>query len=277
MSHPIIRVQLENSVYNRLAEEAIQYALISLPYTINRMKLQNVESRILNIAKGKLSENIFFTFCNLNEIPISLNQCSTPFYEPDKRDFILGREEWDIKNNFIYKGADELSVDDYLNLPALIPNRGQWDQWTKKDHCIHEPITESVCFLFSFMNGVKDGTAFLSISLTQEQLEFLIYLMKSVGKYDKPFKEKWFWQKMKEKGQSNSFLFELNFHPELIICGMAQPKDFSKFQSIAPQSFQGGLFKTRIKNQGVPMNQLTSFVHLYPGLIEKMKSGTLMS
>ena len=151
----LIRIQIENSVYDRLMADSVRYAIISLPYTINRMNLLDIESRITNIAKGKISEKIFLHFCDLDKIPVKTNNCETPFYLPDKRDFILGREEWDIKNNFLRHDGDILSTEDYLNLPGLVPNRGSWDQWSKKNSCLHAPETESVCYLFSFMKGWK--------------------------------------------------------------------------------------------------------------------------
>ena len=115
MLKQIIRIQIENSIYDRLMEESVRYSLISLPYTINRMNLLDIESRITNIAKGKISEKIFLHFCDLNEIPVKTKNCETPFYLPDKRDFILGREEWDIKNNFLRHDGDILLTEDYLN------------------------------------------------------------------------------------------------------------------------------------------------------------------
>jgi len=276
MSHPIIRVQLENSIYDRLVEESIRYALISLPYTINRMKLKQVESRVLNIAKGKLSEELFYTFCYFNEIPISTDLCTTPFHLPDKRDFILGREEWDIKNNFLSSFEHILTQNDYLSLPALIPNRGDWDQWSKRKTCIHGPETESVNYLFSFMNGFRDGKPFLTLSLTESQIEFIMYLLAEVKKYKSPYEASWFWEKMQTKGNGKPFRFSVNFHPELVICGMAEPKDFEKFTLLNPQSFHKDLFKTRIQNMGVPIHLLQSFVNLYPRLKEQIKSGELL-
>jgi hypothetical protein len=62
MLKQIIRIQIENSIYDRLMAESVRYAIISLPYTINRMNLIDIQSRITNIAKGKISENIFPLF-----------------------------------------------------------------------------------------------------------------------------------------------------------------------------------------------------------------------
>jgi hypothetical protein len=241
------------------------------------MKIKDYKSRILNIAKGKISESIFFYFCEQNEIPVNTRKCQTPFYIPDKRDFILGREEWDIKNLFLVHKSPILSTDEYLNLPALIPSRGDWDQWSKKDNCIHAPETESVCYLFSFMKGWEDGSPFLNIELSEEQNIFLGNLIVETKKTDIPYTEKWFWSKMAEKGQGNHFKFDLKFHPELILCGIAQEKDFIKFIDLMPQSFQNNIFKTRIKNRGIELKHLSSFVSLYPHLEEKINCGKILN
>jgi len=276
MWHPIIRVQIENSLYNRLVKDAVEYAIISLPYTINRMKLRDLTSRITNIAKGKISEMIFTTFCEENDIPIQTEKCQTPFYEPDKRDFILGREEWDIKNNFLKHDNPILTHTNYLEFPALIPNRGNWDQWSKRKEYLHAPETNSVCYLFSFMKGWEGKQPFLSIALTDEQLSFLTFLVKSRNQYKKPYTQDWFWEKMHEKGSGTPYTFQLNFHPELVLCGIAQEKEFINFKHLEPQSFCDGVFKTRIKNKGTQIKNLSSFLTLYPRLKEKMKCGDIL-
>jgi hypothetical protein len=276
MSHQMIRVQIENSIYDRLVKNAVDYALISLPYTINRMNLRDYKSRITNIAKGKLSENLFILFCEENEIPVQTEKCQTPFFIPDKRDFILGREEWDIKNNFLKHDDPVLSKNEYLHLPGLIPNRGTWDQWSKKRDCLHAPETDSVCYLFSFMKGWEGDNPFLSIDLSNEQTAFLSYLVKSRDQYKKPYMEDWFWEKMNEKGNGHPYKIQMNFHPEMVICGIAQKKDFDRFYELKPQSFSNGIFKTRIKNMGIQIKDLSSFITLYPRLNEKIKCGVIL-
>jgi hypothetical protein len=85
----LIRIQIENRLYERLVLEAVEYAILSLPYTINRMELKETSTRIVNIAKVKLSETLFIHFCRANEILLRIDTCQTPFYQPDRRDFIL--------------------------------------------------------------------------------------------------------------------------------------------------------------------------------------------
>lgn len=276
MKHTLIRIQIENNIYDRLVTDSIKYALLSLPYTINRMKLRDIRSRITNIAKGKISEKIFLHFCEQNAIPVQTEKCQTPFYLPDKKDFIMGREEWDIKNNFLRHTGPILSLDNYLNLPALIPNRGEWDQWTKKDICLHTPETETVCYLFSFMKGWEGRAPFLSIELTDDQISFISELSTHRKNKETPYTEDWFWTKMTTLGDGNPFNYHLNFHSELILCGVAQKKDFIHFKKLIPQNFQNGLFQTRINNMGLEIKNLSSFLTFYPRLAEKMDCGIIL-
>ena len=161
-------------------------------------------------------------------------------------------------------------------MPGLVPNRGGWDQWSKKDQCFHAPSTDTVCYMFSFMKGWKGKIPFLSIELTEGQNAFIIKLIQSARKKEKPYDEKWFWLKMTELGNGIPFKYHLNFHPELILCGLAQEKDFSRFNDLKPQNFQNGLFKTRIQNKGIKIKHLSSFLTLYPRLKEKMEGGVLI-
>ena len=163
----MIRIQIENRLYERLVLEAVEYAILSLPYTINRMELKETSTRI--------------------------DTCQTPFYQPDRRDFILGREEWDLKNNFLHHRGPVLPPDDYYELPGLIPDRGQWDQWSKRSDCLHQPETEAVCFLFSFMKGWQGKQPFLTVSFTPEQHAFLDEMIVRVGQESEPYDPDWFW------------------------------------------------------------------------------------
>ena len=72
----MIRIQIENRLYERLVLEAVEYAILSLPYTINRMELKETSTRrIVNIAKGRLSETLLIHFCRANEIPLRIDTC----------------------------------------------------------------------------------------------------------------------------------------------------------------------------------------------------------
>jgi|TARA_B100000959_G_scaffold141772_1_gene148828 hypothetical protein len=274
--HDLIRIQIENRLYERLVLEAVEYAILSLPYTINRMELKETSTRIVNIAKGKLSETLFIHFCRANEIPLRIDTCQTPFYQPDRRDFILGREEWDLKNNFLHHQGPVLLPDDYYELPGLIPDRGQWDQWSKRSDCLHQPETEAVCFLFSFMKGWQGKQPFLTVSFTPEQHAFLDEMIARVGQESEPYDPDWFWSELRTRGGGKRFNQRLFMHPELIICGFAGPGELDRFQELKPQTFGSGAMRTRIQNRGLAVQYLPSFLNLYPRLKESMTWGTIL-
>jgi hypothetical protein len=96
----IITYHPDEKTYDMLVYQAVNYAVISSPFTVNRMNIDNVSERIQNIAKGKLAEMLFVEYCNERGVGISTEECTTPFYQVDRRDFLLGDFECDIKNNF---------------------------------------------------------------------------------------------------------------------------------------------------------------------------------
>jgi hypothetical protein len=89
--------RLEASIVNK----SINYALISISYTYNRMDLDKLAQRIQNITKGKIAEHLFQYYLIQQKTQVDFKSCQTPFYLPDKRDFLMGEYEWDIKNNFV--------------------------------------------------------------------------------------------------------------------------------------------------------------------------------
>ena len=126
------------------------------------------------------------------------------------------------------------------------------------------------------MKGWKGKVPFISIGISDDQSSFLIKLIQSSRIKENPYQEKWFWSKMTKLGNGIPFTYLLNFHPELVLCGLAQEKDFSRFIDLKPQLFQKGIFKTRIKNKGIAIKELSSFLSLYPRLRENMKCGVLL-
>ena len=176
-SEIIIVDGIPNEEYDKLIETCVRYAIISLPFTVDRMRIPDERARALNIAKGKIAENLFEFFCNSNNIVANFKICSTPFWTVDNRDFTLNNDEWDIKNNFIYHNGDLLTQYNYTDLPALVPNRFNGDQWTKR--LIKQfPASNDVDFLFTFLKGTdltngQRGEYFLEILISDEQVSFL--------------------------------------------------------------------------------------------------------
>lgn len=121
----IVLNSIPEAEHENLLEACVRYAIISLPFTTNRMGISSERQRILNIAKGKIAEALYWFFCKHNQIRPDFKSCATEFWDVYKRDFLLNGYEWDIKNNFIYHKGDHPG--NYVHLPALIPNRFECD------------------------------------------------------------------------------------------------------------------------------------------------------
>ena len=288
----IIIVKPDETIYIEIVKSAIKYAILSLAFTIDRMRLIDQSQRILNIAKGKIAEKLFAYFCIENNIKADFKTCETPFYQIDKRDFILDNFEWDIKNNFIYHSGNILEKYKYTDLPALIPNRHNNDQWEKRKINIFEK-TDGVKFLFTFMQGAKldenrERTKyFLSLNLNNEQnmlLKKLYSKYKGLPTEEQPFEPNKLWIKINEIKDAD--LFTLNFFPSLIITGYSDleqelifkntgPNEKNNFQDyISPSwykktgrnnsiNFLNNTLWTKITNATIPVSKMNSFKKNY--------------
>lgn len=287
--------------YEALVSDAVKYALISLPFTINRMSIPNEKQRALNIAKGKIAELMFRFFCRANNIRVGFDDCATPFYTIDQRDFILQENEWDIKNNFYYSSmAGQVN---YIDLPALVPNRKVGDQWSKRNENLIAGAT-GVSFLFTYLKGAslsgntRSGN-FLDISLSEQQEDFIIKLYRKyqgLPQPSAPFTEQWFWGQLSARGEAS--FFNLHDHPPLIITGFANADHWSLFKDTGPFNrsnnfmkykpgnwykksakgscnFMGGTLWTTITNATLPVSCLPSFSSLFPHLGSGIFNGRL--
>ncbi len=292
-SDVIIVDGISDSEYNSLIEECVKYAIISLPFTVDRMSIPNEKQRALNIAKGKIAEALFETFCKKNNIIIDFDVCTTPFWTVDNRDFVLNRNEWDIKNNFIYC-QDEHFNGNYIDLPALVPNRFTGDQWSKRNENLIAG-TNGVFFLFTFLknadliNGQR-GNEFLEIDISSNQQAFIRELYqryRGLPQPAEPYASQWFWENMSTRGNNN--YFRLNSKPHLIITGYANETHWRLFENTGPYdrdnnfqthinprwylksqkgscNFLSGTLWTTITNATTPISNLPSFTSLFPSL-----------
>jgi len=290
--------------YKIMVYDCVRYAIISLPFTVDRMRIPDVSTRALNIAKGKVAEELFRFFCEKNDINIDFETCNTPFWTTDQRDFVLFNQEWDIKNNFFYCRGDHFDGN-YINFPALVPNRFEGDQWSKRNQRLFSN-SNGTAFLFTFLknatlvNGQR-GNGFLEITLSESQLEFLNKLYEKYQgqpQTQQPFSEDWFWGKMGLIGGLD--LFRLNFMPPLIIAGYANADHWQLFKDTGPFeqnnhfrdylqagwygkysgrscNFMKGTLWTTIKNATLPVSFLPSFLSLFPHLKKEMKHGRIKS
>ncbi len=272
------------STYQKQVTKAVKYAILSFPFTVNRMNISDLQKRILNIAKGKIAEYLFQWFCLQHQVPAQFTACETPFWQTDNRDFILDGYEWDIKNNFIY--SEEVIFNHYIRLPALIPDRHSIDQWGMRNERKIKG-SKGARYLFTFMRGArlkdgKRGNYFLNINFSQQQQQMLTVLWKKyqgLPAESKPFNENRFWEKF--VATRTDFL-TLHDYPTLIITGYAGKKQYPLFKPTGPQnnhayrhfvspqwyeksrhknslSWFHGVLWTTIKNRTVPIKYLPSF------------------
>ena len=167
-----IIVDVPSDVYQQIAAKAVRYALISVGFTYNRMEKEVIMTRIENIAKGKIAEGLFSYYCESVDIGPDFDACTTPFWMPDQRDFLWYDGEWDIKNNFITCSDSDFDTLDFTSLPALIPNKFDGDQWSKRNDQYHKK-SRYTAYLFTFMRLKPDDKKFVKIFLTEDQLQFI--------------------------------------------------------------------------------------------------------
>lgn len=291
--------------YNDIVNEGVKYAILSLPFTVDRMRIPNSVQRALNIAKGKIAEGLFRKFCSLNNIEADFNTCETPFWTVDHRDFILNGSEWDIKNNFFFCPHDELTDYNYVDLPALVPNRNVSDQWTKR-LTKHDPASTDVTFLFTYLkmaslNGGERGENFLAINLSPMQIDYITSLystFKGQPQKSEPFTVDSFWEEMQTRGRMN--FYTLNFRPHLVIGCYANSSHWASFKDTGPfdrfnnyqdymqprwytksakgsLNFMNNTLWTTITNSTIPMSLLPSFLSLYPNLRESIINARIIT
>jgi len=257
--------------FKLLSQRAFQYALISLPFTVDRMKLRNIKSRILNIYKGKLAEGLLENFALQNQLKIDFEAGESGFWTRDLFDFSYRGIEWDLKNNFTH-AQEALPPGEYLNLPALVPNRHQEDQWQKAQK------SDKKGFLFSFMTQNEFPNQ-KQIKLSGAQTEFVKQLNTGdVDRNEKPFQESWFFEELEKRGPKPQI--EHSQIPNLVITGYCLPEHYAQFLDTDGidhfnyamfggkwytlddknrLNFRGGLIRTRIRNATCPIAALPSF------------------
>jgi hypothetical protein len=298
----IVLNQIPDQEYDRLLTACVKYALISFPFTVNRMGIASEKQRILNIAKGKIAEALFWFFCKHNDIRPDHKSCATDFWEVDKRDFLLAGYEWDIKNNFIYHNGDQFNG--YIYLPSLIPNRFNGDQWSKRLELMSKQV-KGTRYLFTFLKNAgltkfkERQKEFLELCLSPAQEQFLHSLYnqyKGKPQRQEPFKQEWFWQQMELKGLDE--YYKLHFRPSLIITCYADSSTFSLFKDTGPTApfnyqeyvnpvwytkssskgsinFLNSTFWSTINNATCPVAELPSFSSLFPHLLSEIRYGYL--
>jgi hypothetical protein len=287
-SEVIIFDGVSPEIYQKIADKAVRYAMISLPFTFNRMVINDSERRIQNIAKGKIAELLFRYYCHVHQIPADFERCTTPFWSIDQRDFILAGKEWDIKNNFFHPKPGITLPECMTGFPALIPNHHAKDQWTKRNTTSFNS-SAGVGYVFTFMPltkaGSLTGNAFFEIILSDQTKAFINNLCKEyAGKKPtkQPFDETWFWE---QAGIINDqSIAVLHDFPALYITGYVSSDQFYLFKNTGKDhvrseyvnfndrqwyvkdskklNFMNGMLFTTITNATCPVGLLPAFADL---------------
>ncbi len=129
-------------------QRGLDYAVRSLPYTIDRMNYgrQTIEAhlkRLRNIALGKCAEAALIRFLRAHGVQHNSIEGKTRFDRPDLFDLRIHGEIVDVKAFWL---ADQYAqTDQIINALALIPNRDANDQWALR-HRYHR-------YIFLFFTG----------------------------------------------------------------------------------------------------------------------------
>ncbi|HHB79050.1 MAG TPA: hypothetical protein ENK85_07440 [Saprospiraceae bacterium] len=268
---------IDKDTYLNICREAVEYAVISIPFTYNRMGIRNLKKKISNIAKGKLAEGLFFYFCESNQIPIDKSIGQTPFYMPDKTDFVFQNAEWDIKNNFLYHKGNYLFKKYYKWLPGLIPHKSATDQWAKRNKLALSSTTEKR-YLFTFLkaaDSLDERKQLIDIHLSEKQEKYLTELCHQFRNNrrskEQPFDASSFWHQFYQ-GENRAMLFRLKDFPQLIITGYAGPHQWHHFKDSGENRiWNNGLMRTVINNSYSRIHKLPAFASLVPHLKEGME------
>jgi len=235
------------------------------------MRLKNIKSRILNIYKGKLAEGLLENWAQERGVPLDFKSGESGFWTRDLYDFSFQGIEWDLKNNFTHS-TGTIPPEEYLMLPALVPNRHPEDQWPRAIN------SKNKGFLFSFMRNDEFPNPG-QISLSGAQTQFIQEVNQGeIDRDEKPFEEKWFFEELKKRGPEPNI--NHNKSPVLVITGYAGQEQFQQFldtdgiehfnyamfggkwyelDSTNRLNFRQGLVRTRIRNATCPVQALPSF------------------
>lgn len=252
--------------YALLVKKAFAYAVLSLPFTVNRMDIKDIPTRLANIAKGKLAEGLVHDCLGHLGVQADFDSCSTPFYALDRRDFLWNGLEWDIKNNLLSRKGLGVGAQELGRLPALVPNRFLGDQWGQRSTRHHNQAT-GTAFLFTFMVGrLAQGpliSHLLQAQLNKDQLALIERLWaKYKGSNPKalPFETQRLWDKWQEISLPHEApWFTWGYISPIYLVAVAYAPHWGRFVPCGPRKFDVGSLSTRIPNMMARVDELVSF------------------
>lgn len=239
--------------YDNSIKRATAYAILSVPYTWDRMgygsDIDGIRKRITNIIKGKVAEYIFEFYCKSKGVNISTKDTQTEFWRYDKKDFVIDNTKFDLKNNFFFK-SNGIVEDEILEFPALIPVK---------------QYSDSVGYIFSFMS-TKD---FFNLELSDDVLYEISQINNGCSGQqinNRPIyfttERQYFLDMFDKYGKQK--VIDIYDRPELIICGVKYPNDVTKeYFSYLPKDttlqYKSGRIKTRTNNYYTKIKNLNPF------------------
>lgn len=232
---------------------ALEYALLSKPFTYNRIG-KPLGMCIENIAKGKFAEYLFKGVCSQGGLSIDVDRCSTPFWQRDRRDFVLADREWDVKSIYLHALPPK---DKFQDCPALMPNKYRGDQWDTRNVRYVPDVTGHPSCVFVFLGPMK-----FRVELVDRQERFLRKLcIEHREKFaeSEPYSRDWF---LDAFPHYESVRLELDGTPTIAITGAASVGEWHRFSEFsAGPVFVGGVkvYQTAISNMACRSGDLPAF------------------
>ena len=255
-SRSVVFDSFDADVVSQALDDALQYAVLSKPFTVNRMRL-SIDRCLTNIAKGKLVEYLFREACREKGIVLEVDRCTTPFWKRDQRDFVLHNREWDVKSLFLHQLPPKAAFDE---CPALIPNRFPGDQWSTRATRYLPDLIEPPASVFVFLSTLN-----LSLELDRDQSTFLAGMCREFGEREalsEPFKSDWY---LDHFPRFHELSTKIDSMPVMAITGVASQFEWGRFSSVQAKPFYVDgvrVFTTRIPNMWCRAGDLMPFADI---------------
>jgi len=248
--------QIDPDVVCDAKQSALEYALISKPFTYNRMRLP-IRQCVENIAKGKFAEALVVSVLKRGGLAIDVDSCQTPFWSRDRRDFVLGNREWDVKSLYLHRLPPNHRFEE---CPALIPNKSSNDQWASREMMYVPTAVAGPCYMFVFFGPVS-----VQINLNKRQEEFLFALCtryREAESCSEPFAREWFFDEFPNLAHVS---IDLSTSPIMAITGVASSGEWGRFvrRPAGPIIVDGvQVYRTSIENMACRAGDLPSFISI---------------
>lgn len=270
----------DKSKWEAALNESLRRVILSLPFEPNYQDIKDKNALITSLFLQKIPVILFNLFAEERNLKIENHE--TLFWL--KTDWDFKYEKWVIRivNQTVNSGIN-LSSEQYLFLPALIPNRFEGDTWDQIQE-IPKGMDGNMA-VFTFMTDSKNF-GIPAIEISTSILDFLDAVAKKYGEYQaevEPFSQDDFWVALAKKGELPQI--SVSKIPTLVITGAARNSEFKFFadtddkthhgyrlyqgewyeiQSSGGLSFCNGLIKTQIKNATCPIQALVSIESIFP-------------